>query len=44
MEPFTKAGDKNPMGMKHGDLKKKTEERQPISKSTARNCRQRNIW
>lgn len=22
MEPFTKAGDKNPMGMKHGDLKK----------------------
>lgn len=41
MEPFTKAGDKNPKGTKHRDLK--TEEKQPVSKSTARNCRQRNL-
>lgn len=41
MEPFTKAGDQNPVGIKHRDLK--TEEREPGSKSTAKNWRQRNI-
>lgn len=45
MEPFTKAGDKNPTGIEHRDLKqRKGNQYQKKKKNTAKNWRQRDIW
>lgn len=43
MEPFTKAGDKNPTGIEHRDLKQR-KGNQYQKKNTAKNWRQRDIW